>query len=283
MTSNNMPPAAIRWWGLTDPGRFRKKNEDAFLGLQLDGLEVFRLGSQGQGSFGQGDFVFAVSDGMGGAQAGEYASQIAVDKISELLPRSFRLKATGLHPGGEDFLEELFERTHQEMVNLGRAYEETAGMGATLSLIWFTPEKAYFGHAGDSRLYHLARNSPIQQVSYDHTHVGWLVRQGKLSELEARRHPAKAALQMALGGKIRNVEPQLGTILYEPGDWFVLCTDGITDGVSTSKIEGLVREPPPRDSDLPPPKRLVNEAAFTSRDNMTAIVLQILEPEGNAE
>ncbi len=276
MTNASRPPAGIRWWGLTDRGRFRKKNEDAFLGLTLDGFEVFRLGSQGEGPFTKGDFVFAVSDGMGGANAGEFASQIAVDKITELLPSSFRLKATGFHRGGEDFLEELFKRSHEEMVNLGRAYEETVGMGATLSLIWFTPEKAFFGHAGDSRLYHLPRNGAIHQFSHDHTHVGWLVRQGKLSELEARRHPAKAALQMALGGKIRNMEPQLGTILYEPGDWFVLCTDGITDGVSKTKIEGLVRDPSPRDADLPPPRRLVNEAAFASRDNMTAVVLQIL-------
>ncbi|MGF1483372.1 MAG: PP2C family protein-serine/threonine phosphatase [Opitutales bacterium] len=273
------PAAGIRWWGLTDRGRFRKKNEDAFLGLSLDGHEVFRLGNQGEGFFKNGDFVFAVSDGMGGSQAGEFASQIAVDKITELLPSSFRLKATGFQRGGEDFLDELFTRSHREMVNLGRAYEETAGMGATLSLIWFTPEKAYFGHAGDSRIYHLPSNNPIHQFTHDHTHVGWLVRQGKLSELQARRHPAKAALQMALGGKIQTIQPQLGTILFEPGDWFVLCTDGVTDGVSASKIDGLVREPCPRDIDLFPPRRLINEAAFTSRDNMTAVVLQILGRE----
>lgn len=276
MSAEDKTIAGIRWWGLTDRGRFRKNNEDAFLGLTFDGREVFRLGREGECTFAQGDFVFAVSDGMGGARAGEFASQIAVDKITELLPHSFRLKATGFSRGGKDYLDELFTRTHQEMVNLGSAYEETSGMGATLSLIWFTPEQAYFGHAGDSRLYHLPKDHPIHQFSQDHTHVGWLVRQGKLTELQARNHPAKAALQMALGGKIRNVEPQLGTIRYEAGDWFVLCTDGISDGVSTRKIESLIRTPSPRDIEFSPPQRLLNEAAFTSRDNMTAVVLQIL-------
>ncbi|MGE9297312.1 MAG: PP2C family protein-serine/threonine phosphatase, partial [Puniceicoccales bacterium] len=169
-------PTGLRWWGMTDKGRFRQNNEDSFLGIELDGREVFRLGKIGEATFEDGDFIFAVSDGMGGANAGEFASRIAVERITQLLPQAFRLRATGFRRGGQDFLSEVFDQIHHEMKRQGQAYEETAGMGATLSLCWFTPEKAYFAHAGDSRIYHLPKDGGYFQVTHDHTHVGWLVR-----------------------------------------------------------------------------------------------------------
>ena len=76
----------IQWSGMTDPGRFRKNNEDAFLALQFNAKEVLRLGKYGQANLEQADYIFAVSDGMGGANAGEYASQIAGNKMIKLFP-----------------------------------------------------------------------------------------------------------------------------------------------------------------------------------------------------
>ncbi|WP_309398089.1 PP2C family protein-serine/threonine phosphatase [Cerasicoccus maritimus] len=268
-------PTGLRWWGMTDKGRFRKNNEDAFLGLKLDGREVFRLGKIGEARFEAGDFIFAVSDGMGGANAGEFASRIAVDKITQLLPSAFRLKATGFRRGGTDFLAEVIEQIHAEMRWQGRAYEETSGMGATLSMCWFTPEKAYFGHVGDSRIYHLPKVGGYQQITYDHTPVGALVRAGKLTELEARMHPQKSLLHMALGGRVDKVDPHLGQVLYEPGDCFVFCSDGISDGISSRKIEDLVRTPSIVAQKFLPAERLIKEAWDISRDNMTAIVVEV--------
>ena len=94
----------VVWSASTDPGRFRKNNEDAFLSLILDGEGVFRLGKFGEAPLSQQDFVFAVSDGMGGANAGEFASRIAVEQITRLLPSSFRLAAGGFSPGFQDVL-----------------------------------------------------------------------------------------------------------------------------------------------------------------------------------
>src|SRR5271169_6580380 len=88
-------PAKLKWFGWTDPGKVRPNNEDAFLGLQFDAREVHHLGKLGESSTHNGDFAFAVSDGMGGARAGEYASRIALEKITTLLPRSFRRTAVG--------------------------------------------------------------------------------------------------------------------------------------------------------------------------------------------
>ena len=92
----------IQWSGMTDPGRFRKNNEDAFLALQFNAKEVLRLGKYGQANLEQADYIFAVSDGMGGANAGEYASQIAVNKMIKLFPQTFRASATGFHLGFQD-------------------------------------------------------------------------------------------------------------------------------------------------------------------------------------
>ena len=83
----------MKWSGWTDIGRVRKNNEDSFLGLQFDAREVHRLGKFGEASLEKHDFTFAVCDGMGGAKAGEYASQIAVEKITTLLPRAFQHSA----------------------------------------------------------------------------------------------------------------------------------------------------------------------------------------------
>ena len=97
MDSATNPPAPtrLRWSGLTDVGRVRPNNEDAFLALNFDGHDVRFLGKTGEASLDTTDFVFAVSDGMGGAKSGEFASRIAVDRITKLLPRSFRLRAAG--------------------------------------------------------------------------------------------------------------------------------------------------------------------------------------------
>ena len=218
--SSDLYTPELVWSGITHPGRFRKNNEDAFLALTFDAQEVRYLGKEGEGSLGQGDFIFAVSDGMGGANAGEYASRIAVDKITDLLPNTFEIAALGIDRGCGQILTELFTRIHIEMTQMGQHYEELSGMGATLSLCWFTPGTMYFGHVGDSRV---------------------------------------------------------GSVKYSPGDRFALCTDGVTDGISSRRIETLVTDPPGTLLGTNPAERLVNDAvAESGRDNATAVVVALV-------
>ena len=179
----SIAPRGVRWSGLTDVGRFRSNNEDAFLALNFDRHECRYLGKYGEASFDQGDFIFAVSDGMGGAKSGEFASRIAVETITRLLPPRFRDRAILADAGLTEIMSTVFEQIHHAMTNLGLHYEECAGMGATLTLCWLTPQWIYFGHIGDSRLYYLPQAGPMLQVSEDHSYVGWLQREGKILSL----------------------------------------------------------------------------------------------------
>ena len=94
---NNEPISHyLQWWAATDRGKIRSNNEDSFLGLQLDAKEVHYLGRHGEASTANTDLAFAVSDGMGGATAGEFASRITVDRVTHLLQRSFKQSAVGI-------------------------------------------------------------------------------------------------------------------------------------------------------------------------------------------
>lgn len=275
MESGNSGTCDLRWWGLTDKGPFRKNNEDAFLALTFDENEVRLLGKEGEADFALGDFVFAVSDGMGGANAGEFASRIAVQKITERFPKKYRTEKIQREGEYEAALERLVGWIHTEMLMMGKHYEECAGMGATLSLLWLTPWKAHFVHVGDSRIYRIRADGSMTQLTEDHTHVGWLLREGKVNEREARYHNGRNMLQMVMGGKCTNIEPQIGCVDIEPGDRFVLCTDGLIDGLWDSSIQRLIQDPPPRLAELAPAKRLMKEAIDESgRDNTTVVVLE---------
>lgn len=268
------PPPQLKWSGRTHVGRVRKNNEDAFLALTFDNLTVRFLGKDGQASTDVGDFVFAVSDGMGGANAGEFASRIAVNKITELLPKTFRARASGLRRGGHDLLGEIFSQTHREMQSMSFHYEECRGMGATLSLCWFTPEKAYFAHIGDSRIYYLPKDGKLHQISVDHSHVGWLVRTGQITEAQARFHPQKNLITKALGSQFNEAQPQLGTVEYMPGDKFLLCSDGLTDSCGNATLEDNLRNT--LGASTPCSERLIREAlTTTARDNITALVIEV--------
>ncbi len=266
----------LKWSGCSDVGKVRKNNEDAFLGLRFDAREVHRLGKFGEAGAAKHAFTFAVCDGMGGAKAGEYASQIAVEKITTLLPRAFKTAAHGLDAGVADVLAELYEQIHRALVYLGGSYDECQGMQTTMSLCWFTPGWMYFGHIGDSRIYHLsAKKNEILQLTEDDTHVAWLFRNGKINEREVRTHPRRNVLQKALGGGNQFVDPQVGAVACERGDVFLLCTDGLTEGLYDHSLVDILRTSI-RDGRINAAQLLVNESVKNDgRDNTTALVVQV--------
>ena len=139
-------------------------------------------------------------------------------------------------------------------------------MQTTMSLCWFTPGWMYFGHIGDSRIYHLPkRKQEIRQLTQDDTHVGWLFRNGQISQYEARTHPRRNVLQKALGGGNQFVDPQVGAVGCERGDIFLLCSDGLTEGLHDHRLAELLRAPKSAGDGDNPALRLVEEAGQKRR------------------
>ena len=152
-------------------------------------------------------------------------------------------------------------------------------MGCTLSLCWFTPEWAYFGHIGDSRIYYLPKEGGMIQLSHDHSFVGSQRRKGAMNEREARSDPRRSSLQQALGAGNQFIEPQIGAVGHRPGDRFVICSDGVVDGLWDRELQEIARSAS-SDSGDSLAKRLVATAVQNSgRDNTTAIVVEVLPPK----
>jgi protein phosphatase len=106
--------------------------------------------------------------------------------------------------------------------------------------------------------------------------VGWLRRNGQINERESRTHPRRNALQQALGAGNQFIEPHTGAVAYRPGDRFLICSDGLNEGLWDRQLDELIRTPPPKLADQTPAQRLVEEAVQTSgRDNTTAVVIEV--------
>lgn len=260
---------------MTHPGRFRPNNEDAFLGLILYDQEVHYLGKEGDAALDGPQFVFAVSDGMGGANAGDFASKLTLQGITKRLPLALRKANTRTPELRQQVLRNILLDIHDEVVSTGRWYEECKGMGATLSLCWIHPsEGVIIGHVGDSRIYQIPADGSIVQRSEDHSEVGRLYREGKLNERESKTHPERHLLDQSIGGNRRGIDPQIAHFPLRSGDHLVLCSDGICDGLYDRSIESTLLRPTPNIQALRPSERLVKEALFSSgRDNLTSMVV----------
>ncbi|HAC92515.1 MAG TPA: hypothetical protein DCF63_18080 [Planctomycetaceae bacterium] len=149
-------------------------------------------------------------------------------------------------------------------------------MGATLTLAWFRRGRVYFGHIGDSRLYYLPAGGSMEQITEDHSHVGWLRRTGQINERQQRTHPRKNVLAQALGAGHRYLNPQMGSFTYQPGDQFVLCSDGVTDGLWDHAIQDIVRQPTEGDNRSTAERLVASAVSESGRDNATAVVVSAL-------
>ena len=173
-------------------------------------------------------------------------------------------------------LTELFSQIHRQLLYLGESYDECAGMETTLSLCWFTPGWMYFAHIGDSRIYYLpAGENSIRQLSHDDTHVGWLFRNGKINEREARQHPRRNVLQKALGGGNQFVDPQIGAVACESGDSFLICSDGLTEGLYAHHVVDILRSDSGGSTNTVADRLVETSLSLDGRDNTTALVIQV--------
>ena len=268
----------IVWAGCSNIGRYRKKNEDNFIALKLNNEGVFHLGKFGRDDNSNGDFVFAISDGMGGAKAGDFASKIVVEQISLIFPKIYNELLNQEIKYLKDILERLIIKIHQEISLLGSTYKELEGMGATLSLLWIHKNKAYWVHVGDSRIYHLDHSSKFKQLTNDDTHIAHLLREGKISKYEARNHSQRNILSKVIGGKTKNIKPQIGECELRNKDEFIICSDGLTSALLDSQIKRFIEGNDYSVNDFKKnlASDLVNQAVRDDgKDNTTAISFKL--------
>lgn len=226
----------------THIGNIRKRNEDSML-VSLD----------------QPVKIIAVADGMGGHQGGDVASALAVEvlKHSEISPDDV---------GRE--LREVVCKANEQILERAQEKDSLWGMGTTLTLAGIHGNQALITHVGDSRAY-LLRNGSLQRLTYDHSFVENLLREGKITEQEAKQHPQRHVVLQALGVE-KIVEIDQKTVELHRSDLIMLCTDGVTDYLSDEELEEILQD----QQDLQAlAERLVEEAnARGGHDNSTVVL-----------
>lgn len=229
----------FHWSARTQPGTRKPGNDDSFLVFSagVDGSTI--LSNDGQDTLCREDFIFAVSDGMGGGNAGDLASYLILDGLSQLIPRTFKAAAQGFHPDYLELLEAQIREMHEAINEKALTSPDLAGMGATLVLAWFTPDNLYIANVGDSRLY-LVRDGELKQISTDHTFAWAKLNRGEMTEREFRTHPRRSALFETVGGGGAKIRPYVAAIPYQRGDSFLLCSDGVIDGLWDKNIQSTI-------------------------------------------
>jgi PPM family protein phosphatase len=233
---------------LSDVGRQRSANEDSFV---------------------EAPPYFAVADGMGGAKAGEVASQIAVEAFD----------GVGEEPDqAESQLREIAQSANSRIYELAQAEESRRGMGTTLTAALVGPEGVSLGHVGDSRCY-LLRDGELEQLTRDHSLVAELERTGQIGPGEAEHHPQRSIITRALGPE-PDVDVDTYTINGKAGDVFLLCSDGLTSMISNDEVGTILRSAGSLEEAADSLVRSANQSG--GKDNITVVLFRLDGEDGAA-
>ncbi|TMM27665.1 MAG: Stp1/IreP family PP2C-type Ser/Thr phosphatase [Actinobacteria bacterium] len=231
----------------TDTGKKRRRNEDDYV------VEPP---------------LFAIADGMGGAQAGELASSLAAGAVRE---------DEGTAGSGERRVTQLIQEANRRVYQRSSQDAAASGMGTTLTVALVGDGTVAFGHVGDSRAY-LIRDRRLEQLTEDHSLVAELVRSGKLSPEETRTHPQRSVITRALGTD-PDVDVDTFSIETQTGDLFMLCSDGLTSMVEDDVILSTIEEN--RDNLQKTAKALIRAAnKGGGEDNITVVFFEIGDDVG---
>jgi PPM family protein phosphatase len=235
---------------VSDIGLIRQNNEDA---CKLLKDEQF----------------YVVADGMGGHQAGEVASQEAVEQLCSFFQKGYSSNHKDLEHAKE-WLKNLIKKVNESVYRMGRESPELKGMGTTLCCVYLHPEGMIYSHVGDSRIYRF-RDGQLEQLTQDHSLLRELIELGQLSEQQAEDFLYKNIITRAIGTE-SYVEPAMAHTSLKSGDMILMCTDGLTDLLSFEEIEELMLE----NQDENVAQLLVDRAKSNGgNDNITVIVLKV--------
>jgi serine/threonine protein phosphatase PrpC len=215
---------------LSDIGRVRATNEDAFVVADLTGGALLEPHGHARFDVGERGVLLAVSDGMGGAQAGEVASALVVDTLTH------ELADAPLETPRDLTLTSAIQRAHEVVRAQGQ--RDHARMGATLTALFVRAGRAYIAEVGDSRAY-LVRAGQIAQITHDQSVVQALVDSGAMSPEDASLSPMRNVILQAMGHQ-RDLKIALGKLELRDRDCLILCSDGLTGHVSDEEIRNTV-------------------------------------------
>jgi serine/threonine protein phosphatase PrpC len=260
---------------LSDVGRARQTNEDAYAVTDLaSGRRIEVRGADEAIDVEERGVLLALSDGMGGHQAGEVASALVLDSLQDALQAEGR---GAIH----EQLEEAVHRANKHVLDAAQT-RNRHGMGATLTAVFVRGSEAYIAEIGDSRAY-LLRNGRLRQITRDQSLVQLMVDHGVLSAEEARRSASKNVILQAVG-LAEDVRVAIARLELRRGDRFLLCSDGVSNAVSDEELKQIMSGSEPRaacDTMI----ALANDRG--GLDNQTAIVADLtgdgLEPPDEFE
>jgi protein phosphatase len=253
----------------TSTGMVRPGNEDTF--ALVHSSEAFHNDTDEYA-------LVLLSDGMGGSAAGEVAAGLAVQAMRQHLmtdlPFRSLVEAPGPSPAAGDRttilrrIEEALQEANQRVYLAARQDEGRRGMGCTAEAVYLDGRQVLVGHVGDSRTYHLHRGE-LRQITRDQTVVGRLVELGQLTPEEAEVHPRRCELREAIGGRI-GVEAEFTSAALAPGDWVLVCSDGLTSSLRPAVIQNILERCTSAEQAA---RRLVNWANLAGApDNVTVVV-----------
>ena len=206
----------MEYWGLSDTGKVRAQNQDAFAIRELDRHTV----------------LAAVCDGMGGAKSGNIASRLAIDVFTDEVIRSY--KSSMNREQVEQLLQNAVKLANFTVFDQARQFAEFAGMGTTLVAALICGKNAYVVNVGDSRCYHITRDD-IRRVTVDHSVVQMMVDRGEITAEEARVYPGRNFITRAVGTEA-TVESDVFELRLERGDALLLSSDGLHNEVDEQEI-----------------------------------------------
>lgn len=270
------PVLRATWFSSSIKGKNHKANDDAYLALTVNPELTERLPESGEILLDPSHLVLAVSDGMGGQEAGEFASRLLMARIRKEAAHLYQtLARKDDHAEAEKALDQLLRRAHHDVVSLANSesrLSNTRGMGATLTMAWVSHERLYWAHIGDSRLY-LVDDEGVRQLTKDDCRAWHEWKRGTISEYGYRTHPRKSVLSDVLGGSPHEPCPQVGSVPISQEQRLMLCSDGIMDGLWETHIQEMLSE------DLTPKETAVAMSARArkndGRDDTTIIVAKI--------
>ncbi|MGI8467371.1 MAG: PP2C family protein-serine/threonine phosphatase, partial [Pyrinomonadaceae bacterium] len=240
--TQNIQSAAVSDRGLSEK---RPQNEDSFLELPAHGL-------------------FVVADGVGGAQAGDVASQMATEMLGEAFANS--------HGDVEDLMRVAIEKANESIYQMSHDLPQLATMATTIVALHVAGNIATIGHVGDSRLYRVDARGNLFRETQDHSVVEEEVRAGRMTPVQAAYHPSKNVISRALGADT-TVQVDMKTIMFEPNTLFLLCSDGITRHIEDTEIRELLKGENSPAEICAEMKNVCYQRG--AEDNLTAVIVRV--------